>query len=175
MTRKKTTLPNHDLRRNSHNEPVCACGFRPEILDQWCSTADWKVKAKTAVLDHAKALNAFDASVDELVQAPPIPAAISYAEDVLGMSLTPWQKELLQRLPESPFVVTERTRYPRAGVRLAEPGKWKLTLWDEPDVIHAWADEADAFHSDRYTACATGELIIGVHRQSGTDLNGLGK
>lgn len=167
-------MSNHDLRRNPDNESVCACGFRPAILDEPAAAGQhWK--AKTAVLDHAKALNAFDATVDELVQAAPVPAAISYAEDVLGIFLTPWQKRLLQRSPDEPFAVTDRTKFPRAGVRMTQPGKWKVTLRDAPDVVHAWMDEAAAFHPDRYTACATGELIIGAHRQSGTDLNGLGK
>ncbi|WNM72267.1 hypothetical protein SEA_GUSANITA_47 [Arthrobacter phage Gusanita] len=51
-------MPNrtHGLTRNSENEPVCICGFRPEILDTDAPIGRlWK--AKGIVLDHAASLN----------------------------------------------------------------------------------------------------------------------
>ncbi|MET3349615.1 UNVERIFIED_ORG: hypothetical protein ABID57_001287 [Arthrobacter sp. UYEF1] len=165
-------MPNHDLRRNPHNEPVCACGYRPAILDVWHSTADWQLKAKTAVLDHAKALNAYEATVDALAQPVPMPAAISYAEDVLQLELTPWQKQFLQRSPDAPFAV-RHARYPTAGVRQMADGRWKLMGWDRDDVAHVIMDEP--YFDDRAEAFEVGRIIIGAHRQSGTDLNGLGQ
>lgn len=155
----------HGLRRNPDNEPVCACGYRPEILDSIAPVGK-QCKAKTSVLNHAEALNEkADCSGSDVVR---------FAEEALGLELTPWQEALLRRL-YAPFVVTDRTRFPRAGVRPLPSGEWKLTLWDEPDVMHAWEDPRDAIHPDRYTACVTGQLIIGAHRQAGTRLNGLGR
>jgi hypothetical protein len=161
-------MPKHDLTRSPDNESVCICGYRPEILDDWRPWADRQLKAKTAVLDHAKALNA----VDELVRTAPMPAAISYAEDVLGIFLTPWQKELLKRSPDAPFTL-RHARYPRAGVRQTQDGRWKLVGWDRDDVAHVIVDEP--YFDDREEAFEVGRIIIGAHRQSGTDLNGLGQ
>jgi hypothetical protein len=49
-------MSNHALTRNQDNEPVCFCGFRPEILDELAPVGkQWK--AKKVVLDHAEALN----------------------------------------------------------------------------------------------------------------------
>lgn len=159
-------MTNHDLRRNADNEPVCVCGYRPEILDDPAPVGkQWK--ARTAVLEHAKALNEDAARRSSDV--------VRFAEDLLGHELLPWQARILQRGPEVPFVVTERTRFPRAGVRPLSTGEWRLTLWDEPDVVHAWEDETAAVHPDRYTACVFGEMIIGAHRQAGTRLNGMGQ
>ncbi|KQR02504.1 hypothetical protein ASF72_10750 [Arthrobacter sp. Leaf141] len=46
----------HGLTRNSENEPVCICGYRPDILNEFLSVGkQWK--AKQMVLDHAEALN----------------------------------------------------------------------------------------------------------------------
>lgn len=46
----------HDLTRNQANEPICRCGYRPEILDELAPVGkQWK--AKQIVLDHADALN----------------------------------------------------------------------------------------------------------------------
>lgn len=46
----------HGLARNSENEPVCLCGFRPEILDHVAPIGkDWAAKA--IILDHAAELN----------------------------------------------------------------------------------------------------------------------
>jgi hypothetical protein len=53
-------MTNHGLIRNAENEPVCRCGYRPEILDQFAPIGkEWK--AKRVVLDHAQALNEHDA------------------------------------------------------------------------------------------------------------------
>ncbi len=46
-------MPKHLLVRNKHGEPVCACGFRPEILGAAGEKpvgAQWKAKAD--VLNH---------------------------------------------------------------------------------------------------------------------------
>lgn len=65
-------MSSHGLTRNAGNEPVCLCGFRPEILDavepigqQW--------KARTVVLDHAEALN------DRPVPDPSDPFLVDHA------------------------------------------------------------------------------------------------
>ncbi|MET4095137.1 hypothetical protein [Arthrobacter sp. UYCu712] len=45
----------HFLKRNPWNEPVCACGYRPEILDVLGPVGKlWKAKA--AVLAHVEAV-----------------------------------------------------------------------------------------------------------------------
>jgi hypothetical protein len=161
-------MSDHDLRRSADNEPVCACGYRPEILDDWRPWSNRQTKARTAVLDHAQELNRKEATSK--------PADIvRFAEAALGVEVLPWQVRMLQRAFESPFVVTESTRYPRAGVRRLPTGEWKLTLWDEPDVVHACANESVSLHPDRYSACLIGETIIGAHRQSGTRLNGMAR
>lgn len=49
-------MSSHGLTRNEANEPVCLCGYRPEILDEMAPVGRlWK--AKKVVLDHADALN----------------------------------------------------------------------------------------------------------------------
>lgn len=49
-------MSNHGLTRNPENEPVCRCGFRPDVLDTGAPIGrDWK--AKTIILNHAAALN----------------------------------------------------------------------------------------------------------------------
>ncbi|WP_179017448.1 hypothetical protein [Paenarthrobacter nitroguajacolicus] len=53
-----TTTPSHFLKRNADNEPVCGCGFRPEILDDPAPVGiQWK--AKRDVLDHVDAMSGF--------------------------------------------------------------------------------------------------------------------
>ncbi len=74
--------------------------------------------------------------------------------------------------PSDPFDVGADRAYPRAGVRKRADGKWILTLWDAPDIMHE-LDEASAVHTARYNAVCTGEMIIGSHRKTGTSLNGL--
>lgn len=44
-------MTNHDLVRDSDNNPVCACGYAPEILQQ-DSPVGIQWKAKTDVLNH---------------------------------------------------------------------------------------------------------------------------
>lgn len=161
-------MTDHDLRRNADKEAVCACGYRPEILDDWRPWAGRQAKATTLVLDHVKALN-------EATDAVSADNVVRFVEEVLGQELLPWQARMLQRISDTPFVVTDETRFPRAGVRALPSGDWKLTLWDEPDVVHAWEDETAAIHPSMYTAIATGEMIIGAHRQSGTRLNGMAR
>ena len=49
-------MSNHGLARNLDNEPVCLCGYRPEILDNLAPIGkQWK--AKKIVIDHVTALN----------------------------------------------------------------------------------------------------------------------
>lgn len=49
-------MSKHSLTRNPENEPVCSCGFRPDILDTGAPIGrDWK--AKGIILDHAASLN----------------------------------------------------------------------------------------------------------------------
>ncbi|MCO4256491.1 hypothetical protein [Pseudarthrobacter cellobiosi] len=165
-------MPNHDLRRNPENEPVCVCGYRPAVLDGGFRPWVGRVKAQTAVLDHAKALNEYEATVDELAKPAPMDAAVTFAEDVLQFKLTPWQKEVLRRSPDAPFTL-RHARYPRAGVRQTQDGRWKLMGWDRDDVAHVIVDEP--YFDDREEAFEVGRIIIGAHRQSGTDLNGLGQ
>jgi hypothetical protein len=139
-------VTDHFLKRSPDLEPVCVCGYRPEILDTPAALAPM-AKAKTAVLNHVDALSE---TPTDLWKQGPVPCS-----------------------PDAPFRRHEEQKYPRAGVRRTPSGVWKLTLWDEPDVVHAWDDPADGVHPDRYTACATGQLIIGAHRQSDTRLNGM--
>lgn len=75
--------------------------------------------------------------------------------------------------PSDPFDVGADRAYPRAGVRQKPDGRWQLTLWDEPGVLHAIEDEEDRDYPDGYSAFAIGQLIISTHRQSKTRLNGL--
>lgn len=165
-------MPNHDLRRNPDNEAVCVCGYRPAVLDDYRGCAGRQWKAKTDVLDHAKALNDYEATVDALAKPVPMAAAVRFAEDVLQFKLSPWQMEVLQRSPDAPFALRD-ARYPRAGVRQTQDGRWKLMGWDGADVAHVIVDEP--CFDDREEAFEVGRIIIGAHRQSGTDLNGLGR
>lgn len=75
--------------------------------------------------------------------------------------------------PSDPFDVGADRAYPRAGVRRRQDGRWQLTLWDGPGILHAIENEDDRDYPDRYSAFAIGQLIIGTHRDSGTRLNGL--
>lgn len=147
-------MSNHGLTRNPDNEPVCLCGYRPGILDEAAPVGkQWK--ARTAVLDHAKALNdaesanEWEAALDALGQPVPAPP-------------TPL------RSPDDPFIVHD-ARYPRAGVRQTEDGRWKLSCWDGDQIVHV-IDEP--VFDDRVTAFDYGWLTIGACRQSGTNLNG---
>jgi len=161
-------MPDHDLRRNPDNEPVCVCGYRPAVLDDGFRPWVGRVKAQTAVLDHAKAMNEDEARKALIGLPMSVDAATRFAEGVLGV----WQKKLLQRSPDAPFVVPD-ARYPRAGVRQMADGRWKLMGWDREDVAHRITDAP--WFDDRAEACEVGRIIIGAHRQSGTDLNGLGR
>ncbi|AYN59040.1 hypothetical protein PBI_RYAN_50 [Arthrobacter phage Ryan] len=73
------------------------------------------------------------------------------------------------RSPDSPFTGNPDAKYPRAGVRPTTDGKWRLTLWDAPDVQHE-LDEPD--FGQLSNAFDYGWLRIGACRDSGTDLNG---
>jgi hypothetical protein len=161
-----TKMSDHELRRNPGNEPICACGFRPEILDSDAGVGrQWRAKA--VVLDHAKALNE-DAH-------PNLNPVSRFAEDVLGLELTPWQRKLLdrsmERTPEAPFRTRRDVKYPRAGVRQTQDGKWLLTLWDGDSIVHA-IDEEDRTNNDWYTAVTQGWMTVGACHQAGTNLNG---
>lgn len=148
-------MSNHDLTRNPENEPVCLCGYRPEILNEAAPVGkQWK--ARTAVLNHAKArndaesVNEWEAALDALAQPKPT-------------TPTPL------RSPTDPFILSD-PRYPRAGVRQTEDGRWRLSCWDGDRIVHV-IDEP--VFDDRVTAFDYGWLTIGACRQSGTNLNGL--
>lgn len=143
-------MSNHGLKRNPDNEPVCLCGYRPAILDDPAPVGkQWK--AQTAVLDHAKALDEYEAeaAIDSLI-APRPPARAPL------------------RSPADPFIVPD-ARYPRAGVRKTDDGRWKLSCWDGDQIVHV-IDEP--IFDDRVTAFDYGWLTIGACRESGTNLNG---
>lgn len=101
-------MSNHFLKRNHENEPVCACGYRPDILDNGAPVGkQWK--ARTAVLDHVQALHA----CDDCTPALPL------------------------RSPDAPFNLHPYdVTYPRAGVRQTEDGRWLLTCWDGDQTVH---------------------------------------
>ena len=148
-------MSNHGLTRNQVNEPVCICGYRPEILDELAPVGkQWK--ARTIVLDHAWALNdaesesEWEAAIDSLVAPKPAPA-------------TP------RRSPADPFIIRD-AEYPRAGVRQTEDGRWMLCLWDGEQVLHVFDEPV---FDDRQTAFDYGWLTIGACRDSGTNLNGM--
>ena len=151
-------MSNHGLTRNADNEPVCIlCGYRPAILDEAAPVGkQWK--ARTAVLDHAKALNDAEAANEW-------EAALD-AHPGLGKPPT---KPAPLRSPDAPFVF-EDARYPRAGVRQTDDGRWRLTFWDGDHIVHVFADP---IFSDRVEAFDVGQTIIGACRDSGTNLNGL--
>lgn len=150
-------MTKHGLTRNDLNEPVCRCGFRPEILDRSLMTlARRQLHAKNIILGHAEGLNEYEARLDALaapVTHPDLPTA--------------------PRSPEAPFKVPEDAKYPRAGVRPSADGQWTLTLWDSPGVTHAFTNPEDRTHPDRHTAFVMGQLIIDCHWRAGTRLNGL--
>ncbi|MGO4143691.1 hypothetical protein AB4Y77_01285 [Paenarthrobacter sp. YAF11_1] len=127
--------PSHFLKRNADNEAVCACGFRPEILDDPAPVGlQWK--AKRDVLDHVDAMEGYR--------------------------------------PSAPFEGNQDRRFPRAGVRPGASGRWKLTLWDEPDVTHPISKE-NQWHDTAREAFDFGQLIISTHWKAGTRLNGMGR
>lgn len=134
-------MTNHILIRDRKNFPICACGYRPEILNQ-ASPVGVQWKAKADVLNHIDDMNKLN--------APETP----------------------KRSPEAPFRGRHEAKYPRAGVRQTEDGRWLLTLWDGDEIVHV-IDEDDRTHSDRYTAFSQGWLTIGACRLSGTNLNGM--
>ncbi|MFM9430036.1 hypothetical protein [Arthrobacter sp. MP_2.3] len=159
-------MTDHGLRRNPDNEPVCTCGFRPDILETDAPVGKlWKAKA--AVLDHVNALT----DETNTSQHP----VTRFAEEVLGLELTPWQRTVLdqsmKRSPEAPFQTKREVRYPRAGVRKTADGKWLLTLWDGDTIVHA-IDEDDRTNNDWYTAVTQGWMTVGACQQAGTNLNG---
>jgi hypothetical protein len=147
-------MSNHGLTRTPDNEPVCLCGYRPDF---YLPVSIQHLKAKTAILDHAKALNdaaaanEWEAALDALAQ--PVPT-----------TPTPL------RSPGAPFTASTDLKYPRAGVRLMASGKWLLSLWDGDQVLHVFDDPE---FDDRKTAFDYGWLTIGACRQSGTNLNGM--
>ncbi len=131
----------HFLTRNPENEPVCGCGYRPDILDEPAPVGkQWK--AKTAVLEHVKA-------------AAPL-FALAFQ----------------QRSPEAPFHAKHEVRYPRAGVRQTEDGKWLLTLWDGDEIVHV-IDQRDRVSNDLATAFSYGWLTVGACWKAGVRLNGM--
>lgn len=152
-------MSNHGLTRNSENEPVCACGYRPEILDEPAPVGkQWK--ARTAVLDHAKARNEDEAALrGERIYSP---------EEIRAFGEIHFN-DRAKRSPDAPFIVQD-ARYPRAGVRPTADGRWLLTLWDDEDVRHPIAEPE---FDELAKAFDYGWLTIGACRQSGTSLNGM--
>jgi hypothetical protein len=134
-------MSNHFLKRNHDNEPICACGYRPDILNTGAPVGkQWK--ARTAVLDHVQALHACDDCTPDL----PTPL----------------------RSPTDPFVIAD-AKYPRAGVRQTEDGRWLLSCWDGDQIVHVIEEP---IFDDRVTAFDYAWLTIGACRDSGTNLNG---
>lgn len=143
-------MSNHGLTRNPDNEPVCLCGYRPEILDEPAPVGkQWK--ARTIILDHVQALH----SCDDDCTGPFTPPTSLHSPTPL-------------RSPDAPFLVPD-ARYPRAGVRRTADGRWKLSCWDGDEIVHV-IDEP--IFDDRVTAFDYGWLTIGACRESGTNLNG---
>jgi hypothetical protein len=135
-------MPNHILIRDRRNNPICACGYRPAILDHAGPAivgVQWK--AKTEVLDHVDAANK-------------------------AKGTSP-----VRRSPDAPFRGRHAARYPRAGVRQTEDGRWLLTLWDHDENTNV-IDLEDRIHDDRNTAFEQGWLTVGACWESGTNLNG---
>jgi hypothetical protein len=139
-------MSDHFFKRNPDNEPVCSCGFRPEILDD-AEPVGKLWKAKTAVLNHAAEMNGY-------ADQTPAPAPFRTSSAA------------------APFRTGEDVKYPRAGVRQLSDGRWLLTFWDGDRVVDV-TDPEDRIHPDRYTAFAQGWLTVGACRQSGTNLNGM--
>jgi hypothetical protein len=158
-------MSKHFLKRNPDNEAVCACGFRPDILDD-PSPVGKQWKAKTAVLDHVKA---FDGAGTEPWTAER--SLTEHLERVHAIRGPAPVAPTLQRSPEAPFSASDGVKYPRAGVRRTADGRWLLTLWDGDQIVHV-IDQEDRTHNDPYTAFSQGWLTVGACRQSGTNLNG---
>lgn len=150
-------MTNHFLKRNPENEPICACGYRPEILDDAAPVGkQWK--ARTAVLDHAQALDG--------ILLP------HQAAERTSAAYLSHERRVAPRSPDAPFRGRHAVKYPRAGVRQTEDGRWLVTLWDGDSIVHV-IDEKDRAHPDPYTAFAQGWLTIGACRKAGTNLNGV--
>jgi hypothetical protein len=100
-------MTNHVLIRDRKNLPMCACGYRPEILNQASPVGiQWKAKADVANhVDDMRRLNA--------------PATATRSPDA-PFRLQAWRE----------------VEFPRAGVRQTEDGRWLLTLWDSDRVLH---------------------------------------
>lgn len=49
-------MSNHGLARNSDNDPICLCGYKP-VEDLYLAWPIRQLRAKTTILDHAKELN----------------------------------------------------------------------------------------------------------------------
>lgn len=135
-------MTNHILIRDRRHNPICACGYRPAILDQeGPAVVGVQWKAKTDVLNHVDSMNKAEGS------AP------------------------VRRSPDAPFSGRQAVRYPRAGVRQTEDGRWIVTLRDGDGIVHV-IDEEDRIHDDWYTAFTQGWLTVGACVLSGTNLNG---
>ncbi|MEE2568586.1 hypothetical protein V1638_04135 [Pseudarthrobacter sp. J64] len=82
-------------------------------------------------------------------------------------------RDLPTRLPQpsDPFDVGADRAYPRAGVRRQPDGRWRLTLWDAPDVFHV-IEASQRDYPDPYSAFSLGHMLITEHRRNGTRLNG---
>jgi hypothetical protein len=76
------------------------------------------------------------------------------------------------RSPQDPFHTSHERRYPRAGVRQGDAGKWIITLWDEEGVVHVWENQDNAEHHNRLDAFDFAQWFIKCHRDAGVRLNG---
>jgi hypothetical protein len=139
-------MPRHALTRDEQNLPVCSCGFRPGILDQ-------RGLASVAIVGLQ-----WKAKTDVL----------NHVDEVAKL-----EGPTAERSPEAPFRGRHAMKYPRAGVRQTEDGRWLLTLWDGDTIVHV-IDEDDRTHADLCTAFSQGWLTIGACRKAGTNLNGVG-
>lgn len=101
-------MTNHELTRNADNQSVCACGYRPDILNQ-TSPVGIQWKAKADVFHHIEAERLLEL---EALHAP------------------------ARRSPEAPFQASTELEYPRAGVRQTEDGRWLLSCWDGDRIVH---------------------------------------
>lgn len=145
-------MSNHFLTRGEGNEPVCGgCGFRPAVLDDFRPWHHRFRKAKIAVLDHAKTFNDFEATLKAAAQP----------DTVIPL-----------RSPQDPFHSRHERRFPRAGVRQGDAGKWIITLWDEEGVVHVWENQDNAEHHNRLDAFDFAQWFIKCHRDAGVRLNG---
>ncbi|MBT2566623.1 hypothetical protein J7I84_08965 [Arthrobacter sp. ISL-85] len=70
--------------------------------------------------------------------------------------------------PSDPFLVDD-AKFPRAGVRRTEAGKWLLTLWDGMGIQHHIPEPEFTYRTDAFDY---GWMTIGACRQAGTNLNG---